>query len=195
MKQYDAGLLNDYGGGKVPWWHGYICAVLGRAHGFYEEQAESLEAALSSATAKVEELSTRKCYSCGGDIGDRPQCLVCWKASELSTNKILSDNVALRSQVEGLTKERDRWTNLAGDNYDLAIGYENERDSLKAKVEELTKEVASLRQQLAAARGALISIRDCNCGPDKSSAAGILEVVISEASKALAALAEGKEKA
>lgn len=35
---YDAGLLSDYGGGDVEWWHDYIRAELGRAHDFYESQ-------------------------------------------------------------------------------------------------------------------------------------------------------------
>lgn len=33
---YDAGLLNDYGGGDVDWWQDYIRAELGRAHDFYQ---------------------------------------------------------------------------------------------------------------------------------------------------------------
>jgi hypothetical protein len=35
---YDAGLLNDYGGGKVEWWWDYIRHELGAAHDFYTEQ-------------------------------------------------------------------------------------------------------------------------------------------------------------
>ena len=42
---YDAGLLNDYGGGDVDWWQDYIRAELGRAHDFYTSQtAPSLAA-------------------------------------------------------------------------------------------------------------------------------------------------------
>lgn len=32
---YDAGLLNDYGGGNVEWWQDYIRAELERAHEYY----------------------------------------------------------------------------------------------------------------------------------------------------------------
>ena len=32
---YDAGLLNDFGGGNVEWWQDYIRAELARAHDFY----------------------------------------------------------------------------------------------------------------------------------------------------------------
>ena len=33
--RYDAGLLNDFGGGNVGWWQDYIRAELERAHDFY----------------------------------------------------------------------------------------------------------------------------------------------------------------
>ncbi len=38
LEEYDAGLLNDYGGGKVEWWQDYIRAELGRAYEHYQSQ-------------------------------------------------------------------------------------------------------------------------------------------------------------
>ncbi len=38
LSAYDAGLLNDYGGGDVGWWQDYIRAELARAHDFYQSQ-------------------------------------------------------------------------------------------------------------------------------------------------------------
>lgn len=38
VEEFDAGLLNDYGGGNVGWWHDYIRAELSRAHDFYASQ-------------------------------------------------------------------------------------------------------------------------------------------------------------
>ena len=38
MGRYDAGLLNDFGGGDVQWWQDYIRAELDRAHDFYQER-------------------------------------------------------------------------------------------------------------------------------------------------------------
>lgn len=58
MERYDAGLLNDFGGGDVGWWQDYIRAELERAHEFYaslygpdalaarDARIEQLEAAL-----------------------------------------------------------------------------------------------------------------------------------------------------
>lgn len=40
LETYDAGLLNDYGGGKVEWWQDYIRSELSRAHDFYQSQCE-----------------------------------------------------------------------------------------------------------------------------------------------------------
>jgi len=34
---YDAGLLNDYGGGDVEWWQDYLRAELGRANDYWRE--------------------------------------------------------------------------------------------------------------------------------------------------------------
>jgi len=39
---YDAGLLNDYGGGDVGWWQDYLRAELGRAYDFYASQIAGL---------------------------------------------------------------------------------------------------------------------------------------------------------
>lgn len=38
LEPYDAGLLNDFGGGNVGWWQDYIRAELGRAYDFYQSQ-------------------------------------------------------------------------------------------------------------------------------------------------------------
>lgn len=42
LSAYDAGQLNDYGGGNVEWWLDYIRAELGRAHDFYEAQLSTM---------------------------------------------------------------------------------------------------------------------------------------------------------
>lgn len=53
LDTYDAGLLNDFGGGDVGWWHDYIRAELGRAHDFYADLAlDAIRAAMTSATPK-----------------------------------------------------------------------------------------------------------------------------------------------
>lgn len=39
LNRYDAGLLNDFGGGNVDWWWDYLRAELDRAHDFYQTQA------------------------------------------------------------------------------------------------------------------------------------------------------------
>jgi hypothetical protein len=44
LDQYDAGLLNDFGGGNVDWWQDYMRAELDRAHDFYQSQVSSLNA-------------------------------------------------------------------------------------------------------------------------------------------------------
>jgi hypothetical protein len=38
LEEYDAGLLNDFGGGNVEWWWDYIRAELGRAYEHYQSQ-------------------------------------------------------------------------------------------------------------------------------------------------------------
>ena len=41
LEPYDAGLLNDFGGGNVEWWQDYIRAELGHAHDFYQSQIDA----------------------------------------------------------------------------------------------------------------------------------------------------------
>lgn len=43
---YDAGILNDFGGGNVEWWQDYIRAELGHAHDFYQSQVDAAKDAM-----------------------------------------------------------------------------------------------------------------------------------------------------
>lgn len=38
LDAYEAGYLNNHGGGNVDWWHDYIRSELDRAHDFYQSQ-------------------------------------------------------------------------------------------------------------------------------------------------------------
>ncbi|RAK51617.1 hypothetical protein [Phenylobacterium soli] len=42
LDAFDAGLLNDFGGGDVGWWQDYIRSLLGQAHDHYAQQAAAL---------------------------------------------------------------------------------------------------------------------------------------------------------
>jgi hypothetical protein len=45
LAEYDAGLMNDYGGGNVQWWQDYIRYELGCAYEHYKEQLTTPPAA------------------------------------------------------------------------------------------------------------------------------------------------------
>lgn len=47
MNEYDAGLLNDWGGGNVGWWHDYLRCELANANQHWIEQTEQLRAELA----------------------------------------------------------------------------------------------------------------------------------------------------
>lgn len=42
IAQYDAGLINDYGGGNVGWWQDYVRYEVGMANSHYQEQLAEL---------------------------------------------------------------------------------------------------------------------------------------------------------
>lgn len=63
LEEYDAGCLNNYGGGNVDWWHDYIRAELARAYEFYLSQ---LEAAPEVKAAPIGWMLT--CQTLGGDL-------------------------------------------------------------------------------------------------------------------------------
>ena len=44
MNEYDAGVLNDWGGGNVGWWHDYLRCELANANQHWIEQTEQLHA-------------------------------------------------------------------------------------------------------------------------------------------------------
>ena len=49
----------------------------------------SLKTRIASLEAELKDERARetKCYACGGPLGDRPQCLPCWKATELKAKE------------------------------------------------------------------------------------------------------------
>ena len=53
MDTYDAGLLNDYGGGDVGWWQDYLRAELCRAEEFYRDQHDLLMAEKDAEIARL----------------------------------------------------------------------------------------------------------------------------------------------
>lgn len=61
MKTYDAGLLNDFGGGNVEWWHDYIRSELARAHDFYSSMLAQIEEA-------AEKEAAEKCFEIVNNI-------------------------------------------------------------------------------------------------------------------------------
>jgi len=56
MPNYDAGLLNDFGGGNVEWWQDYLRAELGRSEQFYQEWY---------ASTHTKTITVDKCVHCG----------------------------------------------------------------------------------------------------------------------------------
>jgi hypothetical protein len=50
LEDYDAGLLNDFGGGNVEWWHDYLRAEIGRANDFWREQIHGLRSSPTPAS-------------------------------------------------------------------------------------------------------------------------------------------------
>jgi hypothetical protein len=44
LDEYDAGFLNDFGGGNVGWWQDYIRSELGSAYDFYQSQIKQYAA-------------------------------------------------------------------------------------------------------------------------------------------------------
>lgn len=52
MQRYDAGLLNDYGGGNVGWWHDYIRHEIERCNDFHEQSYTEAQAEIDRLTAE-----------------------------------------------------------------------------------------------------------------------------------------------
>ena len=44
FKDFDAGLLNDFGGGNVAWWHDYIRSLLNQSSEYHQSEIDRLNA-------------------------------------------------------------------------------------------------------------------------------------------------------
>lgn len=60
LEQYDAGYLNDFGGGNVAWWHDYMRSELDRAHDHYAQQYDQRIAELEARQVVPEWLTEKK---------------------------------------------------------------------------------------------------------------------------------------
>jgi hypothetical protein len=113
LSRYDAGLLNDYGGGNVEWWQDYIRAELGRAEEFYEQQFDSLQSALKLAQEErddaeqmVKNLAPTGRYN-GLDIDQWKQRAEKAEADHKAAEQNVSDLMAEVAQTGSLLMKAD----------------------------------------------------------------------------------------
>ena len=94
--RYDAGLLNDWGGGNVEWWQDYIRAELGRAEDFYATRIAELEAQLAEVQALRREIEvTNACNDGLGRLND-----VVRKRAEVAEAEVARLREALQWQAD-----------------------------------------------------------------------------------------------
>lgn len=110
LKAYDAGLLNDFGGGNVEWWQDYIRAELERAHEHYQSQAADALAVLSAVPVpdEVEKLA-KFCF----DMAEI-ETLQTLQTLIYDMSGMLADEIYYLSD-EGLTDLRRRTANALDD--------------------------------------------------------------------------------
>lgn len=53
---YDAGLLNDFGGGDVGWWQDYLRAEIGRANDYWREQYATAQVVATDAIRELDRI-------------------------------------------------------------------------------------------------------------------------------------------
>jgi len=71
LVNYDAGLLNDFGGGDVNWWQDYLRAEIERANEFWREQTEQALAAEGVQAGEVEQRARELLSLNGGESDER----------------------------------------------------------------------------------------------------------------------------
>ena len=100
LEPYDAGLLNDFGGGNVEWWQDYIRAELGRAHDFYQSQITTPQPAQAT-QAEVKDAEIEALFGkCGGHwSGDQ------WVIEDADLHPFARTILALRPERVPMTKD------------------------------------------------------------------------------------------
>jgi hypothetical protein len=66
--RFDAGLLNDFGGGNVQWWQDYIRSLLEQAHDHYDAQVAAEVARADENHARL--VKSCEMYELRANIGD-----------------------------------------------------------------------------------------------------------------------------
>jgi hypothetical protein len=137
LAQYDAGLLNDFGGGNVGWWHDYLRAELNRAHEHYDAEL----AALRQALVDTERCRTRWMSDCAKMESERDALReqldsACERAADIEGK--LQDKFRIN---EDLRDENSRLTKLCeeqrAEGQSVLSEWSREREAQSSKVEKL----------------------------------------------------------
>ncbi len=117
---YDAGLLNDYGGGNVAWWQDYIRAELERSHDHYIAEVRRLRAELAKfrsfnnyeKTAHDLEKAEAALAQAKKQLIDR--MANAWPTMQELINKKDADITQSRADLEAMTAECQEQARLNG---------------------------------------------------------------------------------
>jgi len=105
VERYDAGLINDFGGGNVEWWQDYIRAEIERANDFHADRIAALEAQLAEAKGKLNEIA---CWS-------QSQGLLWWQVKAREALSALEATPpapkVTEADMEWLFEFRENWVN------------------------------------------------------------------------------------
>jgi hypothetical protein len=143
LPDYDAGLLNDYGGGNVDWWWDYLRAEIGRANDHWRELVPALAA------------EVRALQACNRGLVRLNE------ATEARAIKAETEVRAQRETIAALTAERDEARRDSALKHDWRIANQRtEIARLHATIAGLTARVEALRSAGMEALAALVSARD-----------------------------------
>lgn len=158
FSDYDAGLLNDWGGGNVDWWQDYLRAEIGRANDFWRSQVASPDHT-PDLVALIEGRAQSHC--CVEDASEP-----CGPFSEVCKERdaALAERDALRERVAALDHECQ--SSMA------TISAERERAERAEGASKAIHDVVTERRRQVAEEGWLPEHDDAHSGGELALAGG-----------------------
>ena len=95
--EYNSGLLNDFGGGNVQWWHDYLRAEIEACNEFHHEIEEQLE-------AEVKHLRDALSHTRTVLTSNQPETLATWPGRRMTEAVAIIDK-ALKGDKPARSEE------------------------------------------------------------------------------------------
>lgn len=126
---YDAGPLNDFGGGNVAWWQDYLRAEIGRANDHWSNQLNIVWKRLDAVLLKSGEIEDQKFDAILLQLGETQERMI---NAQMQLDKLVEALGRIAHPLWWMQEDQKKATgSTSGMNGDVALSLSQDADYLK----------------------------------------------------------------